>query len=246
MRRWKSKGGEAVVKGGRSVTALAKTTRPTIGSVLEREALFAGGTEPLALVLDNMHAVPPDGALHAALEAGFSQVPKSCCVIVTSRSEPPASLARLRAAGQLTCMTGQDLRIGPDEIVVIARLRGQIVSPQAAAKLYERTQGWAAGLVLMLEHSKFSGRMAELPSDTTPQVIFDYLAGEIFDRFEAHTREFLLRIACLPRMTAAVAATLTREPKAERLLINLALNDYFVREVSSDAGRVYQLPALLP
>ena len=142
-------------------------------------------------------------------------------------------------------MTGQDLRIGPDEIVVIARLRGQIVSPQAAAKLYERTQGWAAGLVLMLEHSKFSGRMAELPSDTTPQVIFDYLAGEIFDRFEAHTREFLLRIACLPRMTAAVAATLTREPKAERLLINLALNDYFVREVSSDAGRVYQLHPLL-
>jgi ATP/maltotriose-dependent transcriptional regulator MalT len=46
-------------------------------------------------------------------------------------------------------------------------------------------------------------------------------------------------------MTAAVAHTLASEPKAERLLINLALNDYFVRETSSDAGRVYQLHPLL-
>ena len=45
----------------------------------------------------------------------------------------------------------------------VARLRGQVVSPESAAKLHERTQGWAAGLVLLLEHSRFSGRIAELP-----------------------------------------------------------------------------------
>ena len=43
----------------------------------------------------------------------------------------------------------------------------------------------------------------------------------------------------------SLAATLTDEPKAERLLVNLALNDYFVRDVASDAGRVYQLHPLL-
>jgi ATP/maltotriose-dependent transcriptional regulator MalT/DNA-binding SARP family transcriptional activator len=328
-----------VVKGGGSATAFAKTTRPTIGSVIEREALFArldepagrtvmwifgppgsgkttlavgyvqarriqsvwyqvdqddadpatffhylshavrklgaarardlppftsqqggdvaafsrtffrqlfaGGKEPLALVFDNLHAVSPVSGLHVALEAGFSQLPKGCCAIVTSRSEPSASFARLRAAGQMVCMSGKDLRMSPDEIVVLARTRGQTISPEVAAKLHERTEGWAAGLVLMLEHSKFSGRIAELPGDAPPQVIFDYLAGEIFERFEARTREFLLRVACLPRMTAAVAQTLASEPKADRLLINLALNDYFVRETSSDAGRVYQLHPLL-
>ena len=207
--------------------------------------LFADATQPLALVLDNLHVVPSESALHAALEAGFSQVPKGCCAIVTSRSEPPAQLAKIRAAGKMCCLTGKDLHIGPDEIVVIARLRGQLVSPEAAAKLYERTHGWAAGLVLMLEHSKFSGRIVDLPGDATPQVIFDYLAGEIFEHFEAHTRQFLLRIACLPRMTPAVAAQLSGEPKAERLLVNLALNDYFVRDVSSDGGRLYQIHPLL-
>lgn len=207
--------------------------------------LFANCTERVALVLDNLQAIAPGNDLHAALEMGFAQVPRGCCVIVTSRNEPPASFARMRATGQLSCMTGKDLSLSPDEIVLIARLRGQIVSPESAIKLHERTQGWAAALILLLEHSKFSGRIAELPSDSTPQVVFDYLAGEIFDRFEPQTREFLLRIACLRRMTAPVAAALANEPKAERLLINLAKNDYFVREVVSGAIRMYQLHPLL-
>ncbi len=142
-------------------------------------------------------------------------------------------------------MTGKDLSLTPDEIVWMARLRGQTVSPESAVKLHERTQGWAAGLALMLEHSKISGRIAELPSDSTPKVIFDYLAGEIFDRFEPRTREFLLRVACLPRMTAAMAAepvgraegrAFARQSGAERLLR--------ARHVFG-AGRVYQLHPLL-
>jgi ATP/maltotriose-dependent transcriptional regulator MalT/DNA-binding SARP family transcriptional activator len=207
--------------------------------------LFARANAPLALVLDNLEAVPADSALPATLEAGFSQVPKGCCVIVTSRAEPPPAFARLRVAGLMSHVSGTQLNLSPDEIVAIAAVRGQSVAPDAAARLYERTQGWVAGLVLMLEHSKFSGKVVDLPTGATPQVIFDYLAGEIFDRFDPGTRDFLLRIACLPRMTVKVAEALSNEPKAGRLLVNLALNDYFVREVPSEAGRLYQLHPLL-
>ena len=207
--------------------------------------LFAHPAHPLALVLDNLQAVPAESALPAALEVGFSQVPKGCCVIVTSRSEPPAALARLRATGSMCYVTGAELSVSCDEIVAIAAARGQTVSVEAAARLHERTQGWVAGLVLLLEHSRFSGRIVDLPGGAAPQVIFDYLAGEIFDRFDPGTREFLLRIACLPRMTVKVAEALSGEPKAGRLLVNLALNDYFVREVPSEAGRLYQLHPLL-
>jgi DNA-binding SARP family transcriptional activator len=115
----------------------------------------------------------------------------------------------------------------------------------ALGELHERTRGWAAGAVLMLEHWKLSGHMAELPGDAAPRVVFDYLAGEIFDRFEPATQHFLLRIACLPRMTAEVAQALSGEAKAGRLLVNLALNHYFVDEIESEEGRVFQLHPLL-
>ena len=207
--------------------------------------LFARAKAPFALVLDNLHEVPAESALHAALEAGLGQVPKNCCVIVTSRNEPPASLARARVTGEMVCVGWEQLRLEPAELSGIAKLRGHELAGDAVAQFAERTQGWAAGLVLMLEHSKVSGRIAELPGDAPPKVIFDYLAGEIFDRFEARTREFLLRIACLPRMNAEVAQALTGEDKAGRLLLNLALNGYFVNEVQSEAGRMFQLHPLL-
>ena len=207
--------------------------------------LFMNTQAPIVLVLDNLHEVPANSPLHAALEAGLTQVPGHCCVIIISRAEPPAALARLRVGGGMVHLGWEDLRIGPNEIAAIANLRGQPLSPEAVAKLHERTQGWAAGLVLMLEHAKVSGRIAELPGDATPKVIFDYLAGEIFDRFEPKTQQFLLRIACLPRMSAEVAEALTGEERAGRLLLNLSQNDYFVREVPGDEGRFYQLHPLL-
>lgn len=207
--------------------------------------LFMSTKAPVVLVLDNLHEVPANSLLHAALEAGLTQVPGHCCVIIISRAEPPAALTRLRVGGGMVHLGWEDLRIGPTEIADIANLRGQPLSPEAVAKLHERTQGWAAGLVLMLEHAKVSGRMAELPGDATPKVIFDYLAGEIFDRFEPKTQQFLLRIACLPRMSAEVAEALTGEERAGRLLLNLSQNDYFVREVPGDEGRFYQLHPLL-
>ncbi|TAK52062.1 MAG: hypothetical protein EPO27_01855 [Betaproteobacteria bacterium] len=207
--------------------------------------LFACATAPFALVFDNLHAVPPEGVLHAVLEAAFSQVPKHCSVIVTSRSDAPASCARLRVTGEMVCLGWEDLRLDTEELAAIAKLRGQSLAAEAVAGLRERTQGWAAGLVLMLEHSKLSGRIADLPGGATPQVVFDYLAGEIFERFEPKTREFLLRIACLPRMTADIAQRLSGEPKAARMLLNLALNNYFVSEVQSEEGRSYQLHPLL-
>jgi ATP/maltotriose-dependent transcriptional regulator MalT/DNA-binding SARP family transcriptional activator len=207
--------------------------------------LFAHAAPQTMLVLDNLHEAAGNTALREVLEAGLAQVPRHCCVIITSRSEPFAALARMRVSGELVCIDGDDLRVGPGEIEEIARLRGVSLVPGAAAKLQERTQGWAAGLVLMLEHAKMSGRISDTPGDATPAVMFDYFAGEIFDRFEAPVQAFLLRVACLPRMTVPVAAELSGDDKAGRLLLNLAHNEYFVREILTDNAPVYQLHPLL-
>jgi ATP/maltotriose-dependent transcriptional regulator MalT/DNA-binding SARP family transcriptional activator len=208
-------------------------------------SLFSRAKGPFALVLDNLHALPSESALHRVIEAAIGQIPKQGCLIVTSRSDPPVALARYRVTGEMLCLGWDALRVDAAEMAEIARQRGQPLSTDAAAQLHERTQGWAAGLVLMLEHAKLAGRIAEVPGDAPPQAVFDYLAGEIFEHFEASTRGFLLRVACLPRMTVEVARALSGDGAAGRLLVNLALNNYFVSEAQADEGRVYQLHPLL-
>jgi ATP/maltotriose-dependent transcriptional regulator MalT len=232
---------------GREFPAYAATEGAELGAFTRKffRSLFARAKGPFALVLDNLHAVPPECALHRVIEAAISQVPKHSCILVTSRGDPPVALARFRVTGELQCIGWDALRLDADELAQIARQRGQVLGPDTVQQLHERAQGWAAGLVLMLEHAKLSGRIADLPGDAAPQAVFDYLAGEIFEHFEAATREFLLRIACLPRMTAEVAQLLSGSEKAGRLLVNLALNNYFVSEVQSEVGRMYQLHRLL-
>ena len=207
--------------------------------------LFARAKGPLVVVFDDVPALEPDGAVCRVLEAACSQVPERCAIVVTSRHDPPAPLARLRLTGQMVALGGEELRFEAQELAQVAALRGRTLAPESLSKLEERTRGWAAGVVLMLEHEKFSGRIPDYPRDAAPKAVFDYLAGEIFDRFEPKTREFLLRVACLPRMTMDVAERLSGEPKAGRLLVNLALNDYFVSDVRADDGRMFQLHPLL-
>ncbi len=208
-------------------------------------AIFSRVAEPCVLVLDDLHPLARDGSLLQALEAGLAQVPRHCCVIVTSRVEPPPGFARMRAARQMICVGWDELRLSRAEVGEVAGLRGHSLTPDAADALLERTQGWAAGLVVMLEHAKLAGGLGEVSQGTAPQLLFDYFAGEIFERFEPQTREFLLRVACLPRMTIEVAQRLSGSSQAGRLLANLALNDYFVREAVGESARLYEIHPLM-
>ena len=207
--------------------------------------LFAAAGTQAALVIDNLHALAADSPLRVVLEAGLTQVPRHCCVLVTCRGEPPEGLARLRAGGEMVYLGAGELRTTPEELAEIARLRGKTVSARTVQLLHERTQGWVAGLVLMLEHAKLSGDLAEVSADAAPDVVFDYLAGEIFTRFEIPVQRLLLRIACMPSMSEEIARAVSSEDKAGVLLLNLAHNDYFVTQVVGPAGRIYRLHPLL-
>ena len=209
--------------------------------------LFASADGPTALVLDNLHELDAESPLLQILAAGLPQVPRQSCVIVTSRVPPPVSFARLQASGQMVCAGADDLKITASELASMAALRGHALGAEALTRMWQRADGWAAVLVLMIEHHKFGAatRPTTSSDETTPNVVFDYLAGEIFERFDPPTQRLLLHIACLPRVTIEIARALSGEDNAARVLFNLAHNDYFVRELVGPEGRVFVLHPLL-
>lgn len=207
--------------------------------------LYRHLVSPFALVFDNYQEAPLQSSLSLIINTALEEIPRGGSVVVISRSEPPRELARLRANQRIEIIGWPDLRLTPDELRKMARMRGQTLTEDASRTLHHHTQGWAAGAVLMLEHAKIMGAEAELPSDDTPQVIFDYVAGEIFDKFESTTREFLLSTSCMSQLTPDTARKVSGYSKAGPLLANLARNDYFVSERHVDGERVYQFHRLL-
>jgi ATP/maltotriose-dependent transcriptional regulator MalT len=209
------------------------------------QSLFAQLEAPFAVVLDGYHEIPASSPLHEVMRIGLQQLPAGVRAIVVSRGDPPASLARLRANRTLRALGWDELRLSRDESRLLVARRRPELSREATAALYARTEGWAAGLVLMLEQVKVSGRMAQPPGLASRKLVFDYLAGEILQKSDARTQHFLLCTAYLREMSAAMAARLTGDPHARPLLEELHHNNYFVslRDVEPDA--VYQYHPML-
>ncbi len=204
------------------------------------QELYARLKPPFAIVFDGYHEVPASSPLHEAMREALREMPPGGRAIVVSRADPPAALARLRANRQLAHVGWEELRLTPAETASIAAQRRPELAPEALAGLYDKTQGWAAGLVLLLQQARMGVPIADAPDFATRQLVFDYLAGEILQKSDARTQEFLLQTAHLPQMTATLAQELSGETTAGETLARLHRENYFVALREAHAEPVYQ------
>ncbi len=204
------------------------------------QALYARLEAPFAVVFDGYQEVATFSPFHEVMRAALAELPPGGHAIVISRGDPSPALARLRANGALAVLGWEDLRLTREESESVARQRRPGVRPETLAELYERTQGWAAGLVLLLEQAETAAALAAPPDLATSQPVFDYLAGEIFQKGDARTQEFLLRTAYLAQMSGDAARRLTGEERAGRILAELHRNNYFVSLRQTQPEPVYQ------
>ncbi len=189
------------------------------------------------LVFDNYQDVGADTPLHDVLRAGLEQLPATFQVVILSRAQPPTAFARLQAHEQMAFLLWEDLRLTFDEVEGIAMLRGAVERARLEPML-RRSQGWTAGLVLMLERPG-TDSIAEGGETPGQQQVFNYLAGEVFQRADPITQDVLLQSALLPTMDARTVRQLTDIPGSEHILAELADKHYFTYQLTAQA-KVYQ------
>lgn len=193
---------------------------------------------PTILVFDNCQDAPAGSPFEAVLRDALQELPDGISAVLVSRQEPPAALARLRTHELLHVVPAEELKVTPREAAEISRLRGNTMSATAVAAACHRVHGWAAGLVLTFARG---GRGSPRPSGAPvkPQLLFEYFAGEIFDRVDDETRQVLVETALPPNVTGAMARQLTGCERAEAILADLARRGYFtVRHEGT--GSVYE------
>jgi two-component SAPR family response regulator len=198
------------------------------------EKLYARLKPPFAVAFDNYQDVPLDSAFHDVIREAISIMPKGISLFLISRGEPPPSFARLRANNKIFAIDWKDMRLTLDESRELVKKRGQGELPQEIlAQFHVRTDGWAAGLVLMTEAFKTTGFEPQTTGIATPRELFDYFAGEVIDKLDSETRGFLLISSLLPAMTAHTANQLTRQDNAGRILSTLHGSQMFTEKLST-------------
>jgi LuxR family transcriptional regulator, maltose regulon positive regulatory protein len=192
--------------------------------------------EPAVLVIDDLHELRSGDALRW-LEAFVARLPPALRVVLATRQDPRLALHRLRLAGQLTELRAPDLRFSPEETKAVLRAAGITLSDGGVALLYERTEGWAAGLRLaaisLAQHPDPERFVTEFSG--SERTVAGYLLAEVLERQPAEMRELLLRTSVLERVSGPLADFLTGGSGSERVLQELEDANAFV--TSLDVGR---------
>ncbi len=136
--------------------------------------------EPLAFILDDFHAIT-SAPLHEEIVHLITYLPETVHLVVTSRLDPPWPLGRMRANRSLIEIRAADLRFTLEETreLLVQTSTPEQLDPIVEA-LYERTEGWPAGLQL----AQISLRSAADPVSFaaalrgTDRYIMDYLVDE--------------------------------------------------------------------
>ena len=144
-------------------------------------AIFSRFDGPLTLVFDNHETIPLNSDLHTILAAAIEEVPPGSRLIIISRSNPGPDMARFRVNNIMRLIDGEDLKLNEEESQSIAGIRSPGLKPDTIKRVQELTAGWMTGTILMYEYAKQSGNMERDTLDRTGNILFDYVAEEVFN-----------------------------------------------------------------
>jgi len=206
-----------------------------VDRVLSELADAHGG---VTLVIDDLHELHSPDAL-AQLTRLLVNLPPQVHAIVTTRHDVRLGLHKLRLAGELAEIRAADLRFTEHETRELLHASGIMLSEAGVALLYQRTEGWAAGLRLaaisLAGHPGPERFVAEFSG--SERTVAEYLIAEMLDRQPAEVQDLLLRTCLLDRVNGELADLLTGRPGSERVLLGLEDANAFV--VSLDPGRTW-------
>jgi LuxR family maltose regulon positive regulatory protein len=185
------------------------------------------------LILDDLHVIQSPQVI-ASLGFFLEHLPSALHLLLVMRGDPPFSLMRLRAHNELLAFPTAALGFTLEETRdFFARELPFELSPRMVRELYQRLEGWPAGMRL------FSGLLSRCESEREIEETLaafvgnhwslrEYFLGEVLLRLPDEQQEFLLQTSVLPRLTAALCDALMARKDSARLIETLRSGDFFL------------------
>lgn len=223
--------------------ALTGFTSPDETMLAELITLLDEWSQPMFLVLDDYHSIHTQ-TIHEQVQFLLDHAPPYFHLIITTRADPPLTLAKFRARAEMVEIRQADLCFTVQEASgFLSHTMGLQVSEKDVIRLTERTEGWIAGLQMaalsMQNTEDISGFITTLTG--AHHYIFDYLLEEILERQTPEIRQFLLYSSILDQFTAPLCDALLIDgpPDPPRrpsrvMLEELERNNLFIQPMDHD------------
>ncbi|MHB1413867.1 MAG: LuxR C-terminal-related transcriptional regulator [Chloroflexota bacterium] len=184
----------------------------------------------VTLVLDDYHVITSP-AVNGALTFLLENLPPNAHLVISTRSDPPLPIARLRSRGQVVEVRADELRLTPEEAATfLGEAMGQALAPEQVAALDERTEGWIAGLQMaalsIRGRDDVDGFIRGFAG--TNRFILDFLVEEVLSREPEGVQSFLLQTAVLNRLCGPLCDAVTGASDGQKMLERLERRNLFV------------------
>jgi LuxR family transcriptional regulator, maltose regulon positive regulatory protein len=201
-----------------------------------------GFTPPVRVVLDDVHELTGQDVLRD-LNRLIRLRPTGLRLVLSSRSDPPISIPRLRLEGRLHELRADVLRFSLADTAALLTAAGLELTPAQVAVLHARTEGWVAGLRLaalaLRRTDDAAGFLSSFSGDE--RSVAEYLTGEILENLGAERQDFLRVVSVCAPLPADLAAELSGRADADRVLDELRHETALVERTSPGHYRIHPL-----
>ena len=187
------------------------------------------GSDRLVVVLDDYHLID-QVEVHREMERLIDLCPPNLTIVLITRADPPFRLGRMRVRGRVREIRGSDLRFDSAEAVALLGSAADGLNTQRLDDLCERTEGWAAGLVLAglsLERTDDADRFVDTFGGDD-QLIVGYLTDEMLATLAPDERQRIVEAAVLHRLSGPLLDAVTDSDDGARWLDALASRNQLV------------------
>lgn len=199
--------------------------------------------EPCVLVLEGYHSITSK-EIRESFSFFIRNLPESLHLVLVTRTTPDLPLALLRARNDLLEIGTNDLRFSLSETQsFLSKTIGQSIPAATIASLFQKTEGWIAGLQLAaLALQNKNGREIQKFVQNfsgSHHYVSDYLINEVFESQTETVQTFLLNTSFLKSLTSSLCDVIMENNNSASLLEQLERDNLFLTRLEQSGNQVW-------
>jgi LuxR family maltose regulon positive regulatory protein len=183
---------------------------------------------PSLLVLDGLDRLEKDSSALTFLSVLLEEAPTGFRVMLLSRTFPLKNIAEIKMDGNSLLLDNSALAFSENEAKALFKKRYAAgIRKEAFLKIYQATEGWIGGLVILGETiaglPQEQKQLSDLDTITQDfhQHIYQYFNDSIFDSFTPRVKDILLKTSMFKTIEPGFINELLQDDNAEDELTNL-------------------------